>query len=616
MIEKIHTPADLKQLETPELSALADELRRIIIRRVAENGGHLASNCGSVELTVALHRVFNAPGDRVFFDVGHQSYAHKLLTGRSESFEKLRRYDGISGFPHPEESGFDPAPAGHAGSALPVASGFAAAEPDADGRLIVVIGDGSIGCGVNFEALNHLSHNPGKRRIVLIINDNQMSISRNVGGLSTYLNRVISGTFYNRVRYGVKRGLRRLPKVFSLLRSLVISAKGALLPRGNFFELLGLRYLGPVDGHDLPNLVRVLERIKAFDAPVVLHVVTQKGYGCSYAEDDPTRYHGIAGCDAETGKLPAGSRGFSRALGDALLKLAEDDPRVVAVTPAMIEGTGLSEFSRRYPERCFDVGIAEEHALSFCCGLAAAGKIPVCTFYDTFLQRALDQIYHDGVLAKVPLILAVDRAGVVEDGPTHHGIYNCGFLRSLPGITICAPARCKDVERFLKMAIKENHPVVIRYPRGSSPEDAPAELDVPVVPGKAAVIRKSPVDRAVIWSIGRELFTALACADILAGAGIAVTVVDARFLKPFDRALALELAMLPHFTIEDHCVVGGLFSALNEALSGVPHGVVRGFGWSDEELTGHGEIPKLRAHAGMTPEQIAGVISGALGETL
>lgn len=617
ILDQIKSPSELRQLPETDLPAVAEELRRIIIATVAENGGHLASNCGAVELTLALHRVFNTPEEKIFFDVGHQSYAHKILTGRKDKFATLRKINGISGFPAPEESPFDPAPAGHAGTALSLALGAAAAQPDSAARVIAVVGDGCVGCGMTLEALNNISGTPGRERLILIINDNQMSISRNVGALSRYLGKVISGSLYNRVRYRFKSRLERRPKLFNLVRRMVYRFKKLLMPqKGNFFETLGLRYVGPVDGHDLKKLISVFTQLRHSGGPVVLHVVTSKGAGCSFAEADPTRYHGIAGCDPEKGTLPESYPGFSKAFGNAMVKLGEADPRIVAVSAAMLDGTGLKDFAGKFPERTFDTGIAEEHAVTFAASLAANGKLPVCAIYDTFLQRALDSVYHDGVLAQVPLVIAVDRAGAVEDGATHHGIYNCSFLRALPGLTVMAPARCCEVEKYLKFAFQLKHPAVIRYPRGGVKDFA-----LPSLPelelGKAAIIRQSTAaEQIILWSFGAELVTALETAELLEKSGIAATVVDARFLKPFDKILAEKFCKFRQYTIENHSVAGGLYSALLESCSSFEHAPITGFGWPDDEIIGYGEISKLREKYALTSEHLAKRIAASLGKIL
>jgi 1-deoxy-D-xylulose-5-phosphate synthase len=436
-----------------------------------------------------------------------------------------------------------------------------------------------------------------------------MSISRNVGALSRYLGRVVSGSFYNRFRYRFKSRLVRRPKLFQLVRRIVYRIKRLLMPPGgNFFETLGLRYIGPVDGHDLKKLISVLTNLKESGGPVVLHVVTSKGAGCSFAEADPTRYHGIAGCDPENGTLPESTPGFSKAFGSAMVKLGEIDQEIVAVSAAMLEGTGLKNFAEKFPGRTFDTGIAEEHAVTFASSLAANGKRPVCAIYDTFLQRALDGIYHDGVLAQVPLVIAADRAGAVEDGATHHGIYNCSFLRSIPGLTVMAPATCGEVEKYLKFALNLKHPAVIRYPRGGvKPYEFPEfpELE----PGKAAIMRQSNDENpVVIWSFGAELVTALETADILEKSGIFATVINARFLKPFDKALARSLVKFRQYTIENHSISGGLYSALTESCAGIAHAPITGFGWPDDEIIGHGEVGKLREKYGLTAAAIAGKI--------
>lgn len=617
MLKDIRSPEALRSLPAEQLPLLAGELRQSIMSTVAANGGHLASNCGIVEVTIALHRVFNTPAEKIFFDVGHQAYAHKLLTGRQDGFARLRKTDGVSGFPSPAESIYDPAPAGHGGSALSLALGAAAASPDAPDRVIAVVGDGCAGCGVTFEALNNASNCPGKERLILILNDNQMSISKNSGALSRYLGKVISGDFYNRVRKKLKHHLKPMPHLFKLVRSILYAAKRVvMIPRGNFFEALGFRYLGPVDGHDINELIRVLEQSRKLPGPLVLHVVTQKGFGCSFAENDPTGYHGIAGCDERTGKMPVSSGGFSRAMGEALLKAGEKDPRIAVISAGMLDGTGLRRFAEKFPERSFDVGIAEEHAVTFACGLAAGGMRPVCAIYDTFLQRALDAVYHDGVLAGVPLIIAADRAGIVEDGPTHHGIYNCGFLRSLPDITIMAPPRPEDMEHFLEFALELSSVVVIRYPRGGVESRELPELP-PLKKGRAVeVISCDADDKAVIWSIGAELFTALAVADELAKRGIKATVIDARFLKPFDKEKALEFRSFRQYTIENHSVSGGLYSALLESLAGYSHQPVRGFGFPDDAIVAHGEIAKLREKYSLTADSVAAQISADFGKSI
>ena len=594
----------IKKCSVSELTELASEIRSQIIQSVSRNGGHLASSLGAVELCIALHRVFDLKKDPVFFDVGHQSYAHKLLTGREEAFENLRHSDGCSGFPNREESEYDPAAAGHAGSAVSLALGRAAAKlhSSESGRAIAVVGDGSLTCGVSFEGLN--SAKECGKKLIVILNDNQMAISPNVGGLSRCLNRVISGARYNRFRLGVKNWLShfssysKLKKMINRFEDLV---KGMLLPPGILFQELGLRYLGPVDGNDLEQLVPMLERVSRIDGPVLLHVSTVKGKGYSFAEASPQEFHGVGGFDIESGKLKKSNQdNFSSAFGRQMVKMAEKHSDIEVVSAAMVSGTGLSEFAEKYPSRCHDVGIAEEHAVVFSAGLASGGVRPVCALYSTFLQRAFDCIYCEVVLNRFPVIFAIDRAGVVEDGPTHHGIYDLGFLRQLPGFVIMNPANEEELNAMFEMAYGLAMPCAVRYPRGAGARTAEV-VNHPVVFGKNSVIRRNDSD-IVIWALGTEIDTALEVADMLGGK---ITVVLVRFIAPFDKEIALEFAAKRHFTIENHCIRGGLFTTLCEALADVPHGKITPFGLPENEAISHGKVDELRKIYGLDSASIA-----------
>ena len=598
----INDPESLRELPDDKLKDVADSLRQEILDSVCTNGGHLASSLGAVELIVALHKVFKTPEEQIFFDVGHQSYAHKLLTGRRDSFKNLRKYSGCSGFPSPFESEFDPAVAGHAGVALSEALGVAAANPDSEKKVIAVVGDGAAGCGVTLEALNHVSSTAGASRLIVILNDNRMSISGNVGRLSQMLNRVIAAPSYNVFRRGFKKFVGAMPRIKNLFSRLNEAGKGIFLPPSLLFETFGFRYFGAIDGNDLNQLLPTLRRIKEINGPLLLHVITKKGYGCDFAQQNPVRYHGISGCDKKTGKLPESGTSFTGAFSDSLCIAAEKNPQITAITPAMLSGSGLTRFAEKFPQRCFDTGIAEEHAISFAAGLAIGGKIPICTFYDTFLQRALDGVYHDIALAKLPVVIVVDRAGIVADGPTHHGIYNCGFLRAIPNLTILLPAAPSEVAEALEYAINLHAPVVIRYPRGGKNFDIVSE---PFRTGKAVIQKHGSPNAPVIWACGAEVDTALKVAGILDEQNIDCTVINARFLKPFDKCLATKFAENSHFTIEDHCVSGGLSSALNEALSEIPHGTITAFGWSSEIVLPHGEPELIRDRNNMTAEKIA-----------
>jgi len=613
-LEKINSPSDLKALSASCLPALAEEIRQEILQTVSRNGGHLASNLGTVELTIALHRVFDVPQDRIFFDVGHQCYTHKLLTGRREIFRTLRQLDGCSGFPVPAESPCDPAYAGHSGSAVSTALGYAAADPGDRSKVIAVVGDGSLGNGASLEGLN--STRSGGKRLLVILNDNKMSISPNVGTIARSLNRVISGHRYNSFKDRVRKFFRRLPRYERILKALSrmeTSLKHVLLPPEVFFESLGLRYMGPVNGHDLPGLLGMLEKLKTLEGPILLHIVTEKGHGCSFAVKEPSRYHGVGGFDPETGKLPASEKSFSRVFGETMMRLAEREPRLVAVSAAMLEGTGLKEFAAKYPARCFDAGIAEEHAALFCAGLAGAGKRPVFAVYSTFLQRALDCIACDVALPGLPVVLAVDRSGIVEDGPTHHGIYVPGFLRQLPGVELLFPADGRELALLLEYAVTADHPVALCYPRGSA-SDVPGFVPEPFVPGTAQVVRKG--SDAVLWALGRELETALAAAELLASGGMEITVVNVRTLAPFDGKLANELVALPQFTLEDASVEGGLGSVLGTFLAErpAPAGVLTRFGWPKAQIP-HGKAAALRERFGLDAPSVARRIREALGGT-
>lgn len=601
-LEKINSPADLRRLTVPELDAVAAEIRELILDVVSRNGGHLGSSLGAVELILALHYAFQTPEDRLLFDVGHQAYAHKIITGRREEFRTLRRFGGCPGFPVRGESEYDVCTAGHAGSAISTALGISAAlmREGSSNRVVALVGDGSLTNAISLEGLNN-ARDCGDN-LVVVLNDNKMSIDENVGGLAGYLNRLISGSFYNRFKVSAKRMLQTLPrheKIHRAIRGLEDVIKSMVLP-GAVFEELGFRYIGPINGHSLPDLVRTFQRVREFEGPVFVHVLTEKGRGYEFAQKEPARYHGVPGFDRTTGKIRRSSKPtFSAAFGASVIRLAEAHPEVVAVTAAMCNGTGLAPFARRFPHRCFDVGIAEEHAVTFSGGLAAGGARPVCAIYATFMQRALDCVYHDVVLQKLPVIFALDRAGAVEDGPTHHGIYDLGFLRALPGLLVMAPKNEAELAKMLFFAYESGKPAAIRYPRGGSPAD-PTEEPEAIREGCAEIVKTG--DGAVIWAMGPEVYTALE-ADRLSGGN--ATVVNARFLSPFDAELARKLAAgRVVVTIEDHVLTGGLASAMDEALSNAEHGGILHFGWPSGPIPS-GPVPELKAAYGLTAAAIA-----------
>lgn len=618
LLKRIRRPADLRDLSWEELSALADEVRSVIIQTVSKNGGHLSPSLGVVELTIALHRAFHAPDDRILWDVGHQTYAHKLLTGRAESFHTLRQFNGLSGFCRPAESEYDSFISGHAGNAVSAAMGFEVANEltGKKDRVLAVIGDGALINGISMEALNNLRSSC--RRMIVILNDNKMSIGKSIGAIPRYLNSLITGRNYNRFKAFIKMMLRRLPggnKLVSGIQQLESSTKSLFVP-GVFFEEMGIRYIGPIDGHDIPGMVRAFEHVAEFNRPVLVHIITEKGHGCEYAKNAPEKFHGTGAFNPENGKTAVmktpGATTFSAAFGQALTELAARDKRVVAITAAMASGCGITaDFIRRFPDRFFDVGIAEEHALVFAGGLAAAGMRPVAVLYATFLQRALDCLFHDICLQNLPVLICVDRAGIVSDGPTHHGIYETGFLRAMPNLAVLEPECESTLQIMMETALTRDQPVLIRYARGASGAPA-AEQAPPVEWGKAVCDREGP--GAAIWTCGRELYNARKVADLLKERhGISAAVYNARFLKPFDgEALRRCAAQMPVVTIEDNCIRGGLGDIAAGELVNASHHGLHCFGWDSETIVQHGSLRDLRAAAGLLPEQIADSLATVL----
>ena len=610
ILQNIHSPEDLRRLNGKELNQLPEEIRERIIEVVSRNGGHLAPNLGTVELTIALHIVFHAPEDKILWDVGHQAYTHKLLTGRADRFDTLRKRGGVSGFTKMDESPYDCFGSGHSGTALSAAMGFEVAGDllHKDGRVVAVVGDGALGNGITFEALNNLRSSC--RGLILVVNDNKMSIARSTGAISRILNRIITAKFYNRVKASLKFVLRRFPhgeNMIGSIRGLESSLKSLLVP-GVFFEEMGIRYIGPVNGHNLAELIRTLRRVKDNDLPVIVHVITEKGRGCKYANEDPELFHGIGRFNPETGELirDAGAKPtFSAVFGKTLEKLAAEDPKLVTVAAAMALGCGIShEFIRKYRDRFFDVGIAEEHAIAFAAGLAANGCHPVAAIYATFSQRALDCLFHDVGLQNLPVVLCEDRAGLVEDGPTHHGIHDVSFLRAIPNLAILMPANEDELPMMMEAAVKRSCPAVIRYPKGNSgrPDGDPAPA--PLEWGKAAVVREG--GDMSFWCAGREIYTAMAAADILEREhGIHAAVVNVRFLKPFDEALFRTYLAKPVVTVEDHVKQGGLASICAELAAGSPCPGMTSFGWEADVIIPHGSTSQVRQEYGFTPEAIA-----------
>jgi 1-deoxy-D-xylulose-5-phosphate synthase len=609
LLDKINSPGDLKELSQDELGELASEIREFILETVSVTGGHLASSLGAVEITVALHYVFNAPRDKIIWDVGHQSYAHKILTGRKASFKTLRQLDGISGFPKPSESPFDSFGTGHSSTSISAGLGIAAAR-DLKGeryKVISVIGDGSMTAGLAFEGLNQAGHL--KKDFIVLLNDNEMSISKNVGALSSFLSRKITGPFATRVKKEIENFIKSIPKIGDGLVSFVKKAEDSLitlLTPGMLFEGLGFHYVGPIDGHDTNSLVRTLEDIKHLDRPVLVHVLTKKGKGYGPAEKEPSRFHGVGAFDKATGKPSGPSRPtYTNVFSSTLVELAGMDKRIVAITAAMPDGTGLIKFAEKYPDRFFDVGIAEQHAITFAAGLVKEGFVPVTAIYSTFLQRAYDEVLHDVCLQKLPIVIAMDRAGIVgADGPTHHGLFDLSYLRHMPGMVVAAPRDEAELRHLLFSAVNYKRPTAIRYPRG---ECTGKDTTVPfehIPPGKAQVLTEG--GELAILALGTMVDPALEAARRLEEVNIGASVVNARFVKPLDEGLILELARTTGrlLTVEENSLQGGFGSAVLELLE--EHKVsceVKRLGVPDTFVE-HGTQAELRSGLGLDADGI------------
>ena len=573
LLEKINSPDDLKKIDRDDLPQLADEIRELIIDVVSRNGGHLASSLGAVELAIAIHYIFDAPNDQVIWDVGHQAYAHKILTGRRDLFHTLRQYNGISGFPRREESKYDVFNVGHSGTSISAAIGKAVARDFADGKnkVIAVIGDGSMTAGLAFEGLNQAGHL--KKDIIVILNDNEMSISKNVGALSAYLNRIMTGQFYTRVKKETEHILRNIPKIGeSMLKAAKVaeeSVKGLIAP-GILFEEMGFNYVGPIDGHRLDHLISTFENIKRLSEPLLIHVVTKKGKGYKFAEENPALFHGPPPFNKETGEIK--KRGliptYTQVFGDTIIKAAKENKKVIAISAAMPEGTGLDMFAKEFPDRFYDVGIAEQHGVTFAAGLAASGFRPVVAIYSTFLQRSYDQIVHDVCLQNLPVVFAMDRAGIVgEDGPTHHGAFDIAYLRHIPNMVIMSPKDENELQHMLYTAINYSGPTAVRYPRGEavgvSLDGNLRKMEI----GKGEIILDG--DDVAIIAIGNTVYPALDAASRLREEGISAAVMNARFVKPLDRDLIIDIARKVKgiVTVEEHVLEGGFGSAVLELLS-------------------------------------------------
>jgi 1-deoxy-D-xylulose-5-phosphate synthase len=614
LLDEIDSPADVKKLPRAKLPQLAAEIRNLIVEVVARTGGHLASSLGAVELAIAIHYVFDTPKDRVIWDVGHQAYAHKILTGRRTAFASLRQHGGLSGFTRRSESPYDSFSTGHSGTSISAGLGMACANflKKEDAKVVAVIGDGSLTAGLAYEGLNQAG-GILKRDLIVILNDNEMSISRNVGALSSFLSRTFSAKKLQELRRELGFFFKKLPRIgediYQLAKRTEESFKSFVTP-GMLFEAFNFEYFGPINGHKIDHLIDILNNIKYIREPVLLHVTTTKGKGYGPAEKNPVYFHGCGCFDVGTGqcldrKLQAPS--YTEVFGQTLIELAQEDSRVVAVTAAMPEGTGLSRFAQLYPERCFDVGIAEQHAVTFAAGLAAEGFRPVVAIYSTFLQRAYDQILHDVCLERLPVILALDRGGLVgEDGATHHGNFDFSYLRSLPHMVVMAPRDENELRRMMLTALRHDGPIAFRYPRGAAVGSPLAASILPVPIGRAEVLREG--EDVVLLAIGAAVSEALKAHDLLAKQRVQATVVDGRFVKPLDAALIVDLARrLPRIvTVEENVRQGGFGSAVLEALNDaglVSVGVER-IGLPDAFVE-HGPQTLLRAKYGLDAASIA-----------
>jgi len=564
LLKKIQTPAQLRQLPEHDLPQLATELRNFLVDTLSRTGGHFASNLGVVELTIALHYVFNTPEDRLVWDVGHQSYSHKILTERRDAMSSLRQDGGIAGFPKRSESTYDSFGVGHSSTSISAALGMAVASRQLGlpRKSVAIIGDGAMTAGMAFEALNHAGAQDVN--LLVILNDNDMSISPNVGGLSNYLAKILSSPFYASVRQSSKEILKPIPPMRELARRTEEHVKGMVAP-GTLFEELGFNYIGPIDGHDLPTLLTTLKNMRALEGPQFLHIITKKGKGYPSAEEDPCVYHGVTAFDPKTGKMvtkSAKAPTYTQIFSDWLCDMATQDERLIGITPAMCEGSGLVDFSKLFPKRYFDVGIAEQHSVTFAAGLACDGLKPVVAIYSSFLQRAYDQLIHDVALQNLPVLFAIDRAGIVgADGPTHSGNFDLTYLRCIPNMLIMAPADENECRQMLTTGFKHEGPSAVRYPRGCG-VGVPVEKNLTTLPiGKAQLRREG--HKVALLVFGTLLTTALSAAEQLDA-----TVINMRFVKPLDIDLIRQMAQQHDLivTIEENVIMGGAGSAINECL--------------------------------------------------
>lgn len=618
ILERINSPADLKSLTPKELTALAEEIRQEIIHVVAKNGGHLASNLGVVELTLALHSVLESPKDKIVWDVGHQSYVHKIITGRRKQFETLRQWDGISGFPKPDESPHDIFATGHSSTSISAALGLAEAR-DLSGEnyhIVAVIGDGSMTGGMAFEALNHAGHL--QSNLMVILNDNEMSIAPNVGALSGYLSRLRMHPRIHHMKETIEEFISKMPRLgktaVRYLEKLKDSLTYLFIP-GIIFEELGFTYFGPIDGHNIPLLKTTIQDALTHGGPVLIHVTTRKGKGYLPAEQDPCRFHSTAPFEMEAAQSDnAKSKTYTQVFGETLVEIGQNDPRLIAITAAMTEGTGLTRFSEQFPKRFFDVGIAEQHAVTLAAGLARGGLRPVVAIYSTFLQRAYDQILHDICMQKLPVVFCLDRAGVVgNDGPTHHGVFDIAFLRHMPNMVIMAPKDENEFRHMIWTALNHDGPVAIRYPKGAG-EDIPCEEELKILPlGQGELLCEG--DDVTVVALGNMVYPALRAVEKLSRNGIFCTLINSRFIKPLDQELIIKSLLKTRrlVTIEDHMLTGGFGSAVLELISDASISDLQfeRLGYPDTFLP-QGTVLQLHQAYGLTEEGIYRAVSSLM----
>jgi len=617
LLENISYPADLRALDAQQMPTVANELRAYLLDSVAMSGGHFAAGLGAIEITTALHYVFNTPHDRIVWDVGHQCYPHKILTGRKDRITSIRTQGGLAPFPKREESEYDHFGVGHSSTSISAALGMAIASGNKR-KVIAVIGDGGLTAGLAYEALNHLGD--CKADLLVILNDNEMSISPNVGAMTNYLTRMLSGRVMSSVREGGKKLLEPLPPIHELARRTEEHVKGMLAP-GTIFEEMGVNYFGPVDGHDVSGLIKTLNNLKRLDGPRLLHIVTRKGKGYAKAESDPVGYHAVPAFDPSVGLIKSNKKSkvtYTKVFSDWICDIAEQDERVVAITPAMREGSGLVEFSKKFPQRYFDVAIAEQHAVTVAAGMACEKLKPVVAIYSTFLQRAYDQLIHDVAVQNLAVVFAIDRAGVVgPDGQTHAGSFDLSYLRCIPNMVVMTPADENETRRMLYTAYLQDCPTAVRYPRGSGP-GAPVNPNMSAVDlGKAKILREGKScsqnsnKRIAILAFGSPVYDALH-----AGEELNATVVNMRFVKPIDEQCIKNIATTHDviITVEDNAIMGGAGSAVNEVLSNTAIPIqIKNLGLADEYLD-HASRDELLIQAGLDSESIAKSIHAYLTE--